>query len=128
MPIMPRLSGCDAGDAADAEQRHGNRNLRALGERDDLALRARQHDAVPARDQRPLGGVDQLERVATSPSPGSASSYASASAARRRPSPRRSCLLRVLGDVDQDRAGPSGLRDRERLAHRRRDVGALVTR
>ena len=61
---MPRLSGCDAGDAADAEQRHRDRNLRALGEREDLALGARQHDAVAGENQRPLGGVDQRERVA----------------------------------------------------------------
>ena len=51
-------------DAADAEQRHRDRNLRALGEREDLALGARQHDAVAGEDQRPLGGVDQRERLA----------------------------------------------------------------
>ena len=36
---MPRLSGCEAGDAADAEQRDRDRNLRALGEREDLRAR-----------------------------------------------------------------------------------------
>ena len=36
----------------------------ALGQREDLALGARQHDAVAGEDQRPLGGVDQLDRVA----------------------------------------------------------------
>ena len=50
--------------AADAEQRHRDRNLRALGEREDLALGARQHDAVAGENQRPLGAVDQRDRVA----------------------------------------------------------------
>ena len=64
MPIMPRFSGCDAGNAAEAEQRHRDRDVGALGE-----LRARSRsapeidDAVAGEDHRPLGRVDQLERV-----------------------------------------------------------------
>ena len=42
-------------DAADAEQRDRDRNLRPLGEREDLALGAGLHDAVAGEDQRPLG-------------------------------------------------------------------------
>ena len=41
--------------AADPQQRDGNRDLRALGERDDFALGARLHHAVAGEDQRPLG-------------------------------------------------------------------------
>ena len=40
--------------AADAEQRDGDRDLRALGEGEDLALGAGLHDAVAGEDQRPL--------------------------------------------------------------------------
>jgi hypothetical protein len=49
MPIMPRFSGCDAGTAADAEQRHRDRNLRLLGERDDFALAPDSMTPCPAR-------------------------------------------------------------------------------
>ena len=50
--------------AADAEQRDGDRDLRALGQREDLALGARLHDAVAGENQRPLGGVDERQRLA----------------------------------------------------------------
>ena len=50
------------GDAAESEQRHGNRDLGALGELADDGLRVRHHDAVAGEDQRPLGRVDQIER------------------------------------------------------------------
>ena len=48
--------------AADAEQRHGNRNVRALGQREHFPFGARQHHAVAGEDERPLGGVDQRQR------------------------------------------------------------------
>ena len=108
------------GDAAEAEQRHRHRDLRRLGElADTLASRSGQHDAVAGENHRPLGGLI------------SASAFAGSllRRARDRDGSRRSCgaaasvelarrLLRVLGDVDQHRAGPPGLRDVERLAHR----------
>ena len=49
--------------AADAEQRHRDRDLGALGELPDDGRGVRQDDAVAGEDQRPLGRVDQLERA-----------------------------------------------------------------
>ena len=50
-------------EAADAEQRHRDRNLRLLGERLQRRFGAAEDDAVAGEDQRPLGGVDQRERI-----------------------------------------------------------------
>ena len=111
------------GDAADAEQGDGDRNLRTLGELEDLPLGVGQHHAVAGEDQRPFGGVDQRDCLAQ------------IAVARQRvivglgkvgfgrvPVHFAAALLRVLGDVHQHRARTAAARDRERFADRRRDV------
>ena len=50
------------GDAADAEQRHGNRDPRPFGELANGLGRSREDDAVTGEDHRPLGGIDQTKR------------------------------------------------------------------
>ena len=51
------------GKAAQAKQGTGHRDLRPLRQRAHLAHRARLDDAVPGKDQRPLGGEDQLRSL-----------------------------------------------------------------
>jgi hypothetical protein len=88
----PEVERMRRGDAANAEQRHGNRDLRALGELDDLLLDPGQHDAVAGENQRPLGGVDQLERVARLAVARQRRVVGLAQlGSPRRPSPRRCC-------------------------------------
>ena len=60
MPIMPRLSGCEAGNAAEAEQGEGDGNLRALGEGAHLLHGAGLGDAVAGEDDGALGVADQF--------------------------------------------------------------------
>ncbi len=50
-------------EAADAEQRHRDRNLRLLGERQQRRFRAAENDAVPGQNQRTLRGVDERDRI-----------------------------------------------------------------
>ena len=57
---MPRLSGCEAGNAAKPEQREGHGNLRALGQCANLFHRARFRDAVAGENHGTLGVADQL--------------------------------------------------------------------
>ena len=110
-------------DAAEAEQRHRDRDLRALGELDDLALRAGEHHAVAGENQRPLGGGDELDRVAHRSVAGQGFVVRFGEVGLGgRPVDLAAPLLRVLGDVDQHRAGTSPPRDGERLEHRRRDI------
>ncbi len=111
------------GHAADAEQRHGDRNPRLLRQRQDLALGARQHHAVAGQNQRPLRGVDERERLG------------------RRPVPRHRIVarlhqvrhggvpvhfaasrLRVLGDVHEHRTRTATGGHGEGLANRPCDV------
>ena len=49
--------------AADAEQRHRDRDVGVLGELPHQVAGAGVDDAVAGQDQRPLGGVDQLDRA-----------------------------------------------------------------
>ncbi len=123
---MPRLSGMRRREAADAEQRLRHRDIGLLGERPHDVHRARQHDAVPGENQRPLGGVDELERALELFGP-RAPVGTELRLLRHRGVPvelaRR--LLCVLGDVDVHRARPSRRGDLEGLAEGRRDlVGA----
>ena len=120
---MPRFSGCDAAHAADAEQGDGDRNLRALGERQHLLLRVGQHHAMAGENQWAFCRVDQLHRVAH------------VAVARQRIVPRfgelgfgrvpvdlATSLLRVLGDVHEHRARTAAARHGKGLAHGRRHV------
>ena len=77
-------------EAADAEQRHRDRDLRALGEGAQLALAPEMHDAVAGEDHRPLRRVDQRDRLRRAPSPAHGGARGRAGVpARRRPSRTR---------------------------------------
>ena len=57
---MPRLSGCEAGNAAQAEKRKRDGNLRALGECAELFHGAGFGDAVAGKDDGPLGIANEI--------------------------------------------------------------------
>ena len=120
---MPRLSGCDAGTPPIPS------SVTAIGmparsaSSEHVALGARLHDAVAGENQRPLGVVDQLDRVAVVAVAGQRFVVRLGQVRLgRRPVHLAARLLRVLRDVDQHRARAARLRDGERLENRRRDV------
>ena len=84
--------------------------------------------AVPAEDDRPLGGVDH-RRGALDVAPASRGARGDSRGGApgpRVPHERRARLLRVLGDVDEHRARPPRAGDVEGLAQGRRDVVDLA--
>ena len=119
---MPRLSRCDAGTRADAEQRHRHRNLGALGELPDDRRGVRQDDAVAGEDDRPLRRVDQLQGAGDRRRVHDPLRAGVRLGRRGLPVEVARRLLRVLGDVDQHRTGTAAGRDVERFAHRRRQI------
>ena len=60
---MPMLSAWLAGNAAEAEQRHGHRRIDALGELAHFLHRAAVQDALPGEDDRLLRRLDQIDRL-----------------------------------------------------------------
>ena len=115
-------------EAADAEQRHRDRNLRLLGERLQRRFGAAEDDAVAGENQRPLRGVDQRERIdaarmtrtrRATRDPGAAASQSN--------SQTPSCASLVMSISTGP--GPAARGDRERLANRpARLRSARVTR
>ena len=117
---MPRLSGCDGGKRAEAEQREGDGNLRALGEGADLLHGAGLGDAVAGEDDGALGVADQfggLREACVFDAQHGVGAIGRGLGGFEVED--RGGLLRVLGDVDEHRAGAAGLRDLEGLAHAR---------
>ena len=109
--------------AADAEQRLGDRDVGALGEGAQAVLRAGDRHAVAGEDDRALRALDQLGGAGEIGLHRRGRFAAGAAHGRGRvPVELAGRLLRVLGDVDQDRPRTPLLRDLERLAHRRGDV------
>jgi len=123
MPIMPRLNSDEAGMAPMPRQRSRDRDVGGLGEGEDIGGGAGLDDAVAGEDERALGGIDQLGglgelrggRLVVRAVPGQL---------RRGGLPVElgNHLLRVLGDVDQHRAGAAARGDVERLADGAGDV------
>ena len=66
MPIMPMLSGCDAGKPPIPSSVCDTGMMRLLGELAHFVHRARQMMPCPARISGPLGRLDQLERALNS--------------------------------------------------------------
>ena len=123
MPIMPRFSGCDAGKAPMPSSVVATGMLvRSANLRTDVAG-ARDRDAVPGQDHRLLRRVDQVERVLDlAGDAGDAPGGSRGSFGGVGPHELARALLRVLGDVDQHRAGTARARDVEGFAHVVRDV------
>ena len=113
-------------DDADAEERPGDGDLGLLGERDELVPGLGMEDAVAGQDDRALGCRDlrgrelELTRVAVHVRPEAGQAGDDLGLGRMR---RPGLLLqRVLGDVDVDRARPTGPGDVERLGDDARQV------
>ena len=110
-------------EAADAEQRHGDGNVAGANELLEGAHRAGKHDAVAGENERALGGVEQFDGAIEF---GLVVIVAHALLRKLRrggfPIEIAGSLLRVLGDVDEDRAGASGIGDDERFADGARDI------
>ncbi len=105
-------------ESAQAEQREGDGNLRALGQRAHLLHGAGFHDAVAGEDDGALGVADELGGLVE------ARLFDTQHGVRAIGAGLGSfkvedgrALLRVLGDVDQHRAGTAGARDLEGLAN-----------
>ena len=103
---MPRFSGCDAGNAADAEERHRDRDLRPLGERNERLSVALDEDDAVARQNR-----SAVRRLLISSSAaesgrliGTRSGRACGWGVAASQSNSHERLLRVLRDVDEHRA------------------------
>ena len=115
------------GKRAQAEQRESHGNLRALGKGADLLHGAGFRDAVAGENDGALGVADQF---------GGLREAAVFYVQHRMRTVRlrlggfkvedRRGLLRVLGDVDEHRAGSAGLGDLKGLAQRRRQVLSAV--
>ena len=108
------------GKAAQAEQGTGDWDLGPLRQRAHLFHRARMNDAVAGKDQRPLCRTDQLRSVDDALLHHMEHGVAAKLLRSRRSKIKLRCgLLRVLGDVDQDRPGTSGSGNAEGVAQHR---------
>ena len=115
------------GKRAEAEEREGHGNLRALGEGADLLHGAGLGDAVAGEDDGALGVADQFGGL------GQAGVFNAQHGVRAIglrlggfKVEDRGGLLRVFGDVDEDRAGAAGLCDLEGEAQRAGQVFSAV--
>jgi hypothetical protein len=117
---VQRMGG---GEAAEAEQRGGYGNLLRFGKGDHLLLRAGVGDAVAGENDGAFCGLDQRNCFADGAGFGAQHGMRPRCARRAvREVEGRGGLLRVLGDVDEHRAGTAGGRDLKSEADRRRDV------
>ena len=110
-------------EAADAEKRHGDGNVAGADELLESVHRAGKHDAVAGQNQRALGGVEQFDGAIEF---GLIVIIAHALLRKLRsggiPIEFAGRLLGVFGDVDENRAGASGIGDDEGFANGARDV------
>ena len=108
---MPKIQRMRRRECAQAEQRERHGNAGPLGEVANLAHRAGNDDAVSGQNHRPLGIVNQFQRVIVflrrRRQIGTISRQLRLG---RIPVELASGLLRVLGDVDQHRARTAGAR------------------
>ncbi len=121
----PQVERMRSGDAADAEQGHGNRDVGVLGKLPHDVAGAGGDDAVAGQDDRALRGLDEghgglqvgVLRGQIGPAGGRRAGFGPGELAR--------LLLAVLGQVDEHRAGAAGASHVERFAHRGGDVLGL---
>jgi len=114
-------------ESAQAQQRQGYGNLRALSQSAHLLHRARFDDAMAGQDHRPLGIADQLRGLLQ---PGLVHVQHGMGPIGARPGGGKvedgRGLLRVLGNIHQHRAGTAGLGDLEGVADGGRNVFSTV--
>src|SRR4029077_1605296 len=111
------------GESAETEQGKTHRNVGLLSEGPHFLHRARQNDAVPSEYDRPLGIVDQFQRLLVFAGCWRQVGTVSQELRRNRLAIKlASGLLRILGDVHQDWPRASGFGDIESLADGLRDL------
>jgi hypothetical protein len=113
------VEGVRGGDVAEAEERHGHGNLRALGEGADLLHCVGLGDAVAGENDGALGVANELGSLGEA-------GFIDVEHGMRAIGARLGgfevedglALERVLGDVDVDRAGAAGDRDLKGVTER----------
>jgi len=116
------------GERAFAVQRGDHRDVRQLREQLQLPGRRGLNHSVAREDQRLLRVYQQRDRFAN----GRDLTVGACSVRRRRrrhgniPLGFNTCLLRVLGDVDQHGSGPPAGRDVKRFPKHPRDLGGVA--
>jgi hypothetical protein len=119
---MPEAQRVVLGEGALAVQRGDHGDPGALGQLAQLGVGARPDHAVAGHDQRLLGALQQLDRLADLP-PVARGSWAVAGQVQLHvPVGDDARLLRVLGDVDQHRGPAAGGGDVERLLEDERQL------
>src|SRR5712692_3033201 len=110
-------------EAADAEERHGDRIIARSDELLKGAHRAGNHDAVAGEKDGAFGGVQHLDGAVEF---GLVVIVADALGRKfwrgRFPVEFSGSLLRIFGDVDKDRSGTSAIRDQKGLAESARNA------
>src|SRR4029077_2055035 len=118
-----KVQGIVGGEASDAEERHGHGQIAGVDELVEGAHRPGNHDAVAGENQRALGIVEQLDsplkirRLVVD-----ALAFGRQLRCGSFPVEVARGLLRVLGDIDEHRAGPAGVRNHEGFANGACDV------
>ena len=108
--------------AADAEQRHRDRDVGVFGEAAHEIRRARGDDAVAGEDERTFRLVDEVHRTREFGLPGREVRPLMGHRRVFGPFEVARLLLTVFRHVDEHRAGPARSRDMEGLAHGGGDV------
>ena len=110
-------------NAAKAQQRHGNRHLRALCKLQHLRPGAGRDDAMARKDQRPLGIVDQMQRaLQLARQCAQVRPVAGQAQGTDLPNKFGAALLCILGNVHQHRPLASAARNEESLFDGARNV------
>ena len=125
-PHHPERERVARREAAQPKKRGSDGDSGLLREGEELLTRFRGDDAVACEDDRAFRGVDQRDRacdVARLAGPAGGSTPSKSGAVL--PGEDSHALLRVLGDVDEDRTGPSGSCDLEGFAQGRADLARV---
>ena len=110
------------GQSRQTEQRRADRDRRFFGEPPQTVAGARDDDALTGDQHRPPGGIDHLSRLLKRLSVDGRSGVVAAYEVDRIVMPAECADLRVLGDVEHHRTGPSCRSDIERTCDGRRNV------
>ena len=112
--------------AAEAHQRVRAREAEQVDERAQLGRRVAEDHPAAGVDVRPLGGEQQLHRLADLPAVALLHRVVRAHLDARRIVVRRARHRDILRDVDHDRPGPAGAGDVEGLLDRHREVADVL--
>ena len=116
MPIMPRMSGCEAGKPPSPSSVEATGICSRSARARTCSMRAGLNDAVSGKNDGALGSANQLCGFEDGVCFGAQHGMGAIGPRRGRGEVEvGSSLLRVLGDVDQHWAGTARLRDAEAL-------------